>query len=89
MSYEFKEIKPGLFLLSHGKAKFYLDKAKWPKITIPKEDTPNKRAISHNMLRRFFAVVPDFSRFTHPLQELGQDVALISFCMCGIIHGQR
>ena len=52
----------------------------WPKITI----TPNKRAISPNMLRRFFAVVPDFSRFTHPLQELGQDIALISFCMCGI-----
>lgn len=22
--------------------------------------------------------------FTHPLLELGQDVALISFCMCGI-----
>ena len=56
----------------------------WPKISIPKCDTPNKRAISPNMLRRFFAVVPDFSRFTHPLQELGQDVALISFCMCGI-----
>ena len=56
----------------------------WPKITIPKEDTPNKRAISPNLLRKFFAVVPDFRRFTHPLQELGQDVALISFCMCGI-----
>ena len=56
----------------------------WPKISIPKEDPPNKRAISPNMLRKFFAVVPDFSRFTHPLQELGQDVALISFCMCGI-----
>lgn len=56
----------------------------WPKISIPKEETPNKRAISPNMLRKFFAVVPDFSRFTHPLQELGQDVALISFCMCGI-----
>ena len=56
----------------------------WPKITIPKEDTPNKRVISPNMLRRFFAVVPDFSRFTHPLQELGQDIALINFCMCGI-----
>ena len=56
----------------------------WPKISIPKEDTPNKRAISPNMLRIFFAVVPNFSRFTHPLQELGQDVALISFCMCGI-----
>ena len=37
----------------------------WPKISIPKEDTPNKRAISPNMLRKFFAVVPDFSRFTH------------------------
>ena len=56
----------------------------WHKITIPKEDTPNKRAITPNMLRKFFAIVPDFSRFTHPLQELGQDVALISFCMCGI-----
>ena len=56
----------------------------WPKISIPKCDTPNKRAISPDMLRKFFAVVPDFSRFTHPLQELGQDVALISFCMCGI-----
>ena len=56
----------------------------WPKISIPKEDTPSKRAISPNMLRKFFAVVPDYSRFTHPLQELGQDVALISFCMCGI-----
>ena len=56
----------------------------WPKISIPKEDTPHKRVISPNMLRRFFAVVPDYSRFTHPLQELGQDVALISFCMCGI-----
>ena len=56
----------------------------WPKIAIPKEDTPNKRAICPNMLRKFFAVIPDFSRFTHPLQELGQDVALISFCMCGI-----
>lgn len=56
----------------------------WPKITIPKEDTPNKRAISPSMLRKFFSVVPDFSRFTHPLQELGQDVALLSFCMCGI-----
>ena len=56
----------------------------WSKISIPQCDTPNKRAISPNMLRKFFTVVPDFSRFTHPLQELGQDVALISFCMCGI-----
>ena len=31
MSYTFKEIKPGLFVLSHGTAKLFLDKAKWPK----------------------------------------------------------
>ena len=56
----------------------------WSKISIPKGDTPNKRAIAPSMLRKFFGIVPDFSRFTHPLQELGQDVALMSFCMCGI-----
>jgi len=31
MQYVFKEIKPDLFLLSHGTAKLYLDKVKWPK----------------------------------------------------------
>jgi hypothetical protein len=31
MRYEFKEVMPGLFLLSHGTARLYLDKAKWPK----------------------------------------------------------
>ena len=31
MNYEFKEIKPNVFLLSHGTAKFFLDKEKWPK----------------------------------------------------------
>ena len=31
MSYEFKEIRPNLFLLSRGTAKLFLDKAKWPK----------------------------------------------------------
>ena len=31
MQYEFKEIKPKLFLASQGTAKFYLDKEKWPK----------------------------------------------------------
>ncbi len=30
MQYEFKEIKSDLFLLSHGKAKLYIDKEKWP-----------------------------------------------------------
>lgn len=31
MNYVFKEIKPGLFVLSHGMAKLFLDKEKWPK----------------------------------------------------------
>lgn len=31
MYYEFKEIKPNLFLLTHGRAKLFLDKAKWPR----------------------------------------------------------
>ena len=31
MHYECKEVRPNLFLLSHGNAKFYLNKEKWPK----------------------------------------------------------
>lgn len=31
MSYEFKEVRPNLFLLSRGTAKLFLDKTKWPK----------------------------------------------------------
>jgi len=56
----------------------------WCNVVIPRSDIPEKRAIPASMLRKFFNVVPDRSRFTHPLMELGQDVALISFCMCGL-----
>lgn len=56
----------------------------WSKIVIPKSDTTDKRAIPIRLLRKFFRVVPDDSKFKHPLQELGQDVAKISVCMCGI-----
>ena len=56
----------------------------WTKVSIPKSDTPDKRAIPIDHLRKFFQVIPDDSRFKHPLQELGQDVAKISICMCGI-----
>lgn len=31
MYYEFKEVRRDLFLLSHGRAKLFLDKEKWPK----------------------------------------------------------
>jgi hypothetical protein len=56
----------------------------WGNVVIPRSDIPVKRAISASMLRKFFHVVPGRSRFTHPLMEVGQDVALISFCMCGL-----
>ncbi|MBQ9170742.1 MAG: site-specific integrase [Bacteroidaceae bacterium] len=56
----------------------------WSNVVIPRSDVPEKRAISASMLRKFFNVVPDRSRFTNPLMEVGQDVALISFCMCGL-----
>lgn len=56
----------------------------WSNVKIPKSDVPEKRAIPASMLRKFFNVVPDRSRFTNPLMEVGQDVALISFCMCGL-----
>lgn len=56
----------------------------WKNVTIPRSDVPEKRAIPASKLRSFFNVVPDRSRFTNPLMEVGQDVALISFCMCGL-----
>ena len=31
MYYECKEVRPDVFLLSHGNAKLFLDKEKWPK----------------------------------------------------------
>ena len=43
----------------------------WGNVVIPRSDIPEKRAI-------------DRSRFTNPLMEVGQDVALISFCLCGL-----
>ena len=31
LQFEFKEVRPGLFVLGNGHAKFFLDKGKWPK----------------------------------------------------------
>lgn len=39
----------------------------WNNITIPRCDEPEKRAILASLLRMFFNVVPDRSRFTNPL----------------------
>lgn len=56
----------------------------WNSVKIPKSDVPEKRAIEATMLRKFFGYTPDDSRFKHPLQELGQDVAKMCICLCGI-----
>lgn len=56
----------------------------WCNVKIPRSDVPEKRAIPASMLNKFFKVIPDRSKFTNPLMEVGQDIALISFCMCGL-----
>ena len=49
----------------------------WPKVKIPKSDTPRKRAISMEDCRSFFyAPLPDSDR-KYPLPELGHDVAML------------
>lgn len=56
----------------------------WPKVKIPKSDTPEKRAISAEECRRFFgAPLPD-SKMKEPLPELGRDVAMMVLCLGGI-----
>ena len=51
----------------------------WPKVKIPKSDTPRKRAISMEDCRSFFyAPLPDSDR-KYPLPELGHDVAMLIF----------
>lgn len=56
----------------------------WCNVVIPRSDTPTKRAIPVPLLRKFFKYIPEESRYRHPLTELGQDFALISFCLCGL-----
>lgn len=56
----------------------------WPKVKIPKADTPEKKAISLEECRAFFtAPLPDSDR-VFPLPELGRDVAMMVLCLAGI-----
>lgn len=56
----------------------------WPKVKIPKSDTPRKRAISMEDCRAFFyASLPESER-KYPLPELGHDVAMMIFCLAGM-----
>ena len=56
----------------------------WPKVKIPKSDTPKNRAITLEECRAFFyAPLPESDR-KFPLSELGHDVAMMILCLAGI-----
>lgn len=56
----------------------------WPKVKIPKADTPEHKAISMEECRAFFyAPLPESDR-KYPLPELGHDVAMMILCLAGI-----
>lgn len=56
----------------------------WIKVKIPQADRPEKRAISAEDCRRFFAAPLPESKFKSPLPELGRDVAMMVLCLAGI-----
>lgn len=56
----------------------------WPKVKIPKADTPQHRAITMEACRAFFyAPLPESDR-KFPLAELGHNVAMLIQCLAGI-----
>lgn len=56
----------------------------WPKVRIPKSDTPQKRAVTMEDCRAFFyAQLPESDHKT-PLSELGRDVAMMVLCLAGM-----
>lgn len=56
----------------------------WIKVKIPQADRPEKRAISAEECRRFFAAPLPESKMKSPLPELGRDVAMMVLCLAGI-----
>lgn len=56
----------------------------WVRVKIPQADKPEKRAISAEDCRRFFAAPLPESKFKSPLPELGRDVAMMVLCLGGI-----
>lgn len=56
----------------------------WIKIKIPQSDRPEKRAISAEACRAFFAAPLPESKYKSPLPELGRDVAMMVLCLGGI-----
>lgn len=56
----------------------------WPKVDIPRADTPEKKAITPEECRAFFSAPLPESKFKSPLPELGRDVAMMILCLGGI-----
>lgn len=56
----------------------------WVKVRIPQAERPEKRAISAEDCRRFFAAPLPESKMRSPLPELGRDVAMMVLCLAGI-----
>ena len=56
----------------------------WVKVKIPQADCPEKRAISAEDCRKFFAAPLPESKMKSPLPELGRDVAMMVLCLAGI-----
>ena len=56
----------------------------WVKVKIPHADRPEKRAVSAEDCRRFFAAPLPESKMKSPLPELGRDVAMMVLCLGGI-----
>ncbi len=56
----------------------------WPKVKIPKADKPEKKAITLDECRAFFAAPLPESDRKFPLPELGRDVAVMVLCLAGI-----
>lgn len=56
----------------------------WGKVKIPSADKPNKKAITAEACRAFFAAPLPETKMKDPLPELGRDVAMMSLCLAGM-----
>ena len=54
------------------------------KIRIPKADTPEKRALDVDTLKKFFSGELPPTKMIAPLPELSRDVAELVFCLAGV-----
>lgn len=56
----------------------------WGKVKIPQSDRPEKKAITAEACRAFFAAPLPTTRMVEPLPELGRDVAMMVLCLAGM-----